>query len=756
MASITANGSKGHHKFTLTLVENSTSLDNNTSETTYTFQIAPKTKGFDWSGWGNQISYTITINGTTYTGTIPSYNGTSTVTLKTGTQTIQHENDGTKIVNYSFSVSDTTGQSYTCGSASASGTLTLTTIPRASSIVVNDANIGSSTNITINRASANFTHTIYYKIHSASTWTTIVTKTSNQVYGWTVPTSLYNQIPNSKTIQLDFYATTYNGDTNIGNSAVVTATFTATGNPVINSCTLRSTDSTTTNLVGNTRMIRYISTVTATVSASGQNSATITSIKVNGVTATNNVATFTNATTYSYQVVVTDSRGYSTTGTYGITWTDYIPLTLNTTIKRNQPTDGKVNINFNGNYFNGSFRKSDDTYVSNTLTIQYRSREVNGTWGSWTTISHTKSGNTYTGSTQLSNYDYTKQYEFELRASDLVKTASINGVVVSKGQPTFWYDDEKLSVERKLVIHRDVDNTPYGLYDDNGNELIHSYTNTNVTYNAGGGQVYLGYKNTTAINMLNGKAGVDASGTYFTQSQQGFKTSQYIDLSTDVSNSFQTGIFGSNSSNARLKSLRPNNATGATTFGTSAYAPTIAASTYDTHFYISANYNNSTAYIGAGSADKINWRKQIAWADPINILSARPSSNITISATGDRGLSVATQVFKSGSALSLSDGGIKIGAGITKVKVSASVYFSAGTNAGDSLRIYIYKGSTLVAENYERAGTSGTYEHRVIIPTPITVAQNDIIYLHYSNSTGARGTISSSATDTYLIVEEIR
>ena len=37
MANIAANGSKGHHKFTLDVVENSYNIANNTSEIAFTF-----------------------------------------------------------------------------------------------------------------------------------------------------------------------------------------------------------------------------------------------------------------------------------------------------------------------------------------------------------------------------------------------------------------------------------------------------------------------------------------------------------------------------------------------------------------------------------------------------------------------------------------------------------------------------------------------------------------------------------------------
>lgn len=368
--------------------------------------------------------------------------------------TVPHKTDGTQNITYEASIA--TGTSV--GTLHPTGSATLETIPRASSITVNDANIGSATNIVINKASANFTTTLYYKASGESNWTKIVDKTSNQVYGWTVPTSFYSLIPNSKTISCQFYAETYSGSTLIGTSSTITATFTATGNPVINSCTLESIDSTTINLVGSSRMIRYISTVRATVSASGQNSASISSIKVNNVTATNGIATFTNATTYSYDVTVTDSRGYSTTQNYGITWTDYIPLTLNATIVRNQPTDGIVKISYNGNYFNSTFRTSSDTYIANTLTVEYRYVEKGQdiTQATWQPLNPTISGNTYSQSNyQISGFDYQKQYEFQIRAIDYVQTQQINGINVSKGQPVFWWNDDGLYVNNILKLNNE-------------------------------------------------------------------------------------------------------------------------------------------------------------------------------------------------------------------------------------------------------------------------------------------------------------
>lgn len=120
---LTANGSKGHHKFTLKVNEETTS--GNSSFMSYSFTIAPIQNGWDWYGFN--IPYSVNIGGNTYTGSISSYNGSSTVTLSSGSNIeIAHNTDGTKTINISFSVTDNTGQNYTCGNANSSSTFKLT------------------------------------------------------------------------------------------------------------------------------------------------------------------------------------------------------------------------------------------------------------------------------------------------------------------------------------------------------------------------------------------------------------------------------------------------------------------------------------------------------------------------------------------------------------------------------------------------------------------------------------------------------
>ena len=217
-------------------------------------------------------------------------------------------------------------------------------------------------------------------------------------------------------------------------------------------------------------------------------------------------------------------------------------------------------------------------------------------------------------------------------------------------------------------------------------------------------------------------------------------------FSTDPTSSFQTTLFGSNKKGYRLQTIRsemdgvsyfPNDSCG------------IAFTGGDTHGFLFPKYRDGKAWIGAGSSDKINWVKEIAFKDDQSQLMGVYTGSTTISSTAHVKLTL-TEKVKNGGLLSISDGGIKIGAGVTKVEVSANVYFSTGMNEGDSIRSLIYKNDESIVHNFNRCG--GTYEDRPISPILVSVTEGDIIYLYGSNATGGRGTI---ADNSYLLVKVI-
>lgn len=168
MASITGYGSKHSHEFTLTVNEDSYSQPNNTSTVSFSFTIYKSS--YSWSGW-NSITYIVTINGQQYTGTIPSYTAGSTKTITSGSLIVPHETNGSKTLYFSFSVTDSSGQSYTCGNASASGNMALTNISRYPAMPTLSEYENSDTYFRIYWSTDQVIDSVWISYNNGTTWT---------------------------------------------------------------------------------------------------------------------------------------------------------------------------------------------------------------------------------------------------------------------------------------------------------------------------------------------------------------------------------------------------------------------------------------------------------------------------------------------------------------------------------------------------------------------------------------------------------
>lgn len=426
MASVTGNGSKGHHSFTLEVneVANSQSLENNTSDITFTFKIAPRTSGYNWNGWGSYISYKVIINGTEYSGTIPSYNGSSTVTLKSGTQTIQHDNDGNKTVAFSFSVSDSTGVSYTCGSASGSGTLALAQIPRASTISSITGNqIGSPITVAISKADNSFTHKLQVIYGEKRTdWIDFGSASSKSI---TVPMDFCNSqyLRNTDNGQCIFWLVTYSNGTNIATSQYLHTMYVPSSVvPTISSVTKSDT---TSNLSTHGAYVQGKSNLRIQTSSNGAYSSTITNTSVvlksgNTVlrTLTGNDVTVSNINytgTITIVATVTDSRGRTATNTSSVSVATYENPKINSFTAERLNNDSTVTLKWNASITN------INNHNSNGKTFKIYAREK-GTSGWGTAIYTYTSGYSYTSNGTTITKDANKSWEFRLTAQDSYTT----------------------------------------------------------------------------------------------------------------------------------------------------------------------------------------------------------------------------------------------------------------------------------------------------------------------------------------------
>lgn len=440
MASCSATGSNGHHKITLNVTQGSQSTANNTTTINYSVVLDPVQNGYDWV-YNNSDPFTCsyTINGTTRTCTLRKYNGTSTVTLASGSQTVSHNSDGTKTVSFSFSVTSQSAY-YLIGSCSASGSLTLTTIPRASTFTASNGTLGTSQTFTVTRASTSFTHTLTYKVGSA-TGTIGSAKTTGNLT-WTPPTSLASQNTTGSSVSCTLTLTTYSGNTSIGTSSKTISLAIPAGNP---SFTLGTSDtkgylSTYSGYVKTKSVIRTaLTSVSCTYSASVR-SYSVTYRKTNASGAT--LATGSTATTdwtpnwagtVHITARVTDSRGRYTEKTTTVTVLDYANPVINTlTVGRYSDSAG-TKKNDAGDYakvtYAGTYTSLSNKNSAN-ITIKYK-KHSESTWTTAVNASTTLSGSTPTFAADAgSTYDVVAEIKDNFNTTAITKTATISTAAV--------------------------------------------------------------------------------------------------------------------------------------------------------------------------------------------------------------------------------------------------------------------------------------------------------------------------------------
>ncbi len=442
-----------YYKYYIDVTESNVDVANNTSVVTATLKIYTNYSG-TLASRSVSATHTITIDGTEYTITTGAYKlgGYNTVTLGSASKTVTHNADGSKNVSVSANSPDLAqGNGWGPYSGSANGTMTLTTIPRASSVTCADGNIGSSTTININRASSSFTHTLKYSFGSLNG--TITNKTSDTSIGWSIPTSFYSQIPNTTIGQGTISCETYNGDTLIGTKTCTFNAFVINSNPTV-SATVEDTNATTIALTGDkNKLVKYFSNAKVVITATAKNNATIKSQKVvcgDGKSSTSATATLNSIESGNFTISTIDSRNLSTNIIINKTLIEYIKLAFTEiTLARTSTTSNTINATVKGNYFNNSFGKE-----TNTLTLKWRYRLAGGTWNNYNTVTTTINQNSFTYTATLgTDFDFQQEYEFEFVVADKLMTES-NIKIVTQGLPIIDIGKNTINVNGRLKSNK--------------------------------------------------------------------------------------------------------------------------------------------------------------------------------------------------------------------------------------------------------------------------------------------------------------
>lgn len=371
------------------------SIEGNYSDVTATLKYSRNNTGYTTYGrWTGSI----TINGTTKT--VSSASDRITITYNSNTVAVSntvrvyHDNDGTKSITIS-ATGKLAGTSLE--STSISGTVTLTTIPRASAISSLTSSVainGSNTvSVNISRHSSSFTHTVRFYINSTYTKTISDVGTSTS---YAIPTTWLSAMPSSTSCTAYCVVTTYNGSTPIGDSVSKTFTVTVPSSvvPSIDTITLDPANITTADGTSRNILVKGKNKLTVSVSGcaagtgssiksytfSGQNLSSTISSTAASASATSNVISSIGSLTYT--VKITDARGRTASKTATITCYDYDTPTFKSFTAYRCNLDGTANDN--GTYIKYSFAvdySSVNSTNKSTVAIYYK-QNANNSWTS--------------------------------------------------------------------------------------------------------------------------------------------------------------------------------------------------------------------------------------------------------------------------------------------------------------------------------------------------------------------------------------
>ena len=396
--------------------------------------------------------YGVTIDGTTSSGSkhFDFSPWPSDTIISTYTKRVYHNSDGSKSISISTyangraSTYGPSNSSETSGDCTASATITLDTIPRASSVTCNSFNIGTSTTINIDRASANFTHTLKYTYGDLSG--VIADKTTLTSIGWTSDKAqFYSRIPNGRTGYGSITCETYSGSTLVGTKPAYFQAYAVESEclPSV-SATIVDTHQNTIDLTGDSsKLIKYLSKPKVTLTATPKYSSSIKSRKIqwgDGNSSTNATHTFSDGvTSSSVTVSATDSRNYPSAVNYNLAslgrWVEYVKLAFSRiTLSRQESTLSTANLKVSGNYFNGSFGKVTNDF---TLKYRYKPNESGSTFTDYVTLTSNdipRTNDTFDYSVTLQDIDYQKEYIFEFVLEDAAMVVYSGEQLLESGQ----------------------------------------------------------------------------------------------------------------------------------------------------------------------------------------------------------------------------------------------------------------------------------------------------------------------------------
>ena len=342
--------------------------------------------------------------------------GTNTYLIQSATKRVYHNSDGSKSITISARANGhaayygPSASNTTAGDCTASGTVTLNAIPRATTPTLSMAiaTMGGSVMVTLAPASSGFKHKLKYSFGALANKTDGLscggdfTSAGNTTVTFTPPTSLANQIPSATSGNCTLYCLTYDA-----NGAQIGSEVTKTITLNVPSYTPTATVALTGNNLLSSAYVKGKSTVTASITASSSYGATISSYSstIDGETYTGQSFTtkvLSNGTKVD-KTTVKDSRGKTVTvDSASITVYDYAAPVITAFTLARQSTETTVIATLQGSVSSVNSKNAKTFQVTLngvTQTITSSSYTLNGT----TTFTNVPTDSTLTATAKITD-----------------------------------------------------------------------------------------------------------------------------------------------------------------------------------------------------------------------------------------------------------------------------------------------------------------------------------------------------------------
>ena len=426
-------------------------------------------------------------------------------TLASGSSTISHNADGTKTLPISCTFNPNNGLH---GTITVSASLSLTTIPRSSSVSVSAGVIGSAVTININRQSSIFKHTVRYSWSGKSGTIASNVDTSTS---WTIPLDFANDIPNSASGTGTIYVDTYSGSTKTGTqSTTLTASVPTNVKPTFTGVSLSDLNGAAQNLIpsGNT-FIQVISNIKVAFNgAVGSYGSSITGyyaeiIGKNRSTSSNggSLGIMNYHGTIKIRASVSDSRGrWSDTKEVSVTVLEYFAPALSFSVARTGSTSSTLTVTRNAKIAPLTVSGSQ----KNSMTLTFKVARLGTTnyqvdtgpaTGAWTSISSLVNSQANLAGTYLANQSWVVigTLEDKFTRSEFMVNVATESVVLSYDRSGVGVN--KIREQGALDVKGNIyaDNKPIQQHQltQNGGYSLNAERDWNDYINAG---LYMGYK----------------------------------------------------------------------------------------------------------------------------------------------------------------------------------------------------------------------------------------------------------------------